>query len=457
MIAQDTPAFNFSTCIARLAHAAIPTSSSPALVAVKPLGAETNNFISGYADYADVIEAPKVAHEIVAEQIVAAVLNKKGVVIPFGGAPLTLDTWQVLLSGSGFGRSTLIRLVRPILHGVGLLDLIQPSNWGSEIAAMQGFSKNPSGLLVWGEMSEQMRKLNQPNFPTLKQWITDRYDDPCPPHPVTYRSTGKPKKDTPSIQFDQAPRINILATSSEDWFFPNVMQGDSTGGWIPRWMLNRLPRDGRCIPIPKNPDPDMAAALIKSLEKINAIKANEVDLSEVAEEYKQWYRRAKARFEEQPNPSLSAPYFNRHRGHILKLAAIYTAASSCALKVTPQAWNMAVERASQLEETIFAFLPTGMNSGGYERTKMMGRIQDAGDDGITLTAFTRAFQHTEYWQRENHLSTLSDSGQVQLFARKTTGRPSNVLVAEDSISDYMKKHPRDSRAVEGIKTILRRG
>jgi hypothetical protein len=438
--------------------AANPTKSLSAALAVKPQRAETNNFIADYADYADVIEAPKFAHEIVAEQVVAAVLNRKGVVIlPFGGAPLTLDTWQVLLSGSGFGRSTLIRLVRPILDGAGLSDLIRGSNWGSEIGAMQEFGENPSGLLMWGEMSEQMKKLNQPNFPTLKQWITDRYDDPSPPQAVSYRKTGKPKKDTPSIQFDQAPRINILATSSEDWFFSNVMHADSTGGWIPRWMLCRLPSVGRCIPIPRNPDANRAVALIKSLEKINSIEGKEVDLSEVKDEYAKWYRSAKARFEEQPNPSLSIPYFNRHRGHILKLAAIYTAASTDGLKVTPQAWSMAVERARQLEETIFTFLPTGMSQGGYERSKMLDRIRDASDNGLTLTAFTRAFQQIEHWQRESHLSTLSDSGQVHPFTRKTTGRPSFVLVAEDCVSSYTKKHPLDSPASEGIKTILRRG
>jgi hypothetical protein len=118
---------------------------------------------------------------------------------------------------------------------------------------------------------------------------------------------------------------------------------------------------------------------------------------------------------------------------------------------------MAVERARQLEETIFTFLPTGMNSVGYERSKMLKRIQDEGDDGITLSAFTRAFQHTESWQRESHLSTLSESGQVHPFTRKTPGRHSVVLVAENCVSSYVKNHPLDSPAVEGIKAIFRRG
>jgi hypothetical protein len=433
-----------------------PPKSVPPKKRVNAQSAQTGDFISDYAEYADVIEAPRVAHEIVAEQIVAAILNKNGVAIhPFGGAPLTLDTWQVLLSGSGFGRSTLIRLVQPILNGAGLSDLTQGSSWGSEIAAMQGFAEKPSGLLTWGEMSEQMKKLNQPNFPTLKQWITDRYDDPSVPQAVTYRKTGKRKKDTPPIEFTEAPRINILATSSEDWFFGNIMQTDSTGGWIPRWMLCSLPNAGRSIPIPKNPDPDRAVALIKSLRKINSIQGKEVDLSQARDGYEKWYHSAKARFDAQPNPSLSSPYFNRHRGHVLKLAAIYTAASTGALRVTDEAWEMAVQRAKGLEKTIFKFLPTGMSQGGYECSKMLTRIEETQDEGLTLSAFTRAFQHVESWHRENHLSTLSGAGSVSLFNRKTAGRPCAVLVAEDHVAQYLKKHPSDLPMQGDIRVILR--
>jgi hypothetical protein len=62
----------------------------------------------------------------------------------------------------------------------------------------------------------------------------------------------------------------------------------------------------------------------------------------------------------------------------------------------------------------------------------------------------------DQWQRDSHLSTLSDSGHVNLFTRRTTGRSSVVLVAEDYTSSYVEKHPHDSPAIEGIKTILRR-
>ena len=416
------------------------------------------NFISGYADYADVIEAPRVAHEIVAEQIVAAILNKNGVRISLGSA-LTLDTWQILLSGSGLGRSTLVRMMQPILNGAGLSELVQSSAWGSESAAFQGFAEKPSGLLLWGEMSEQMKKLNSTNFPTLKVWLTDRYDDPYPPSAVKYRTTPNPKKDTPMIHFTEAPRVNILATSSEDWFFNSIAQSDSTGGLIPRWMINKLPPTDRCIPIPEKPNPHKAVALIEQLRKINLIGGGvgtkEVDFSAIRGNYDIWYRATRARFDAQPNASLAGPYFNRHRDHILKLAAIYTAASSNDLTVTEHAWYSAVRRARGLEEAIFKLLPTGMSEGGYERLKMLREIEAKGEEGILLSNFTRAFQHTESWQRQNHLTTLISSEQVKVFNRPTSGRSGCFLVAEAHAANYTKKHPGDSITPDALRAIGR--
>ncbi|MGA2146394.1 MAG: hypothetical protein ABSH49_15680 [Bryobacteraceae bacterium] len=67
------------------------------------------DFISAYADYADVLEAPRAVHEAVAISILAAVLNPH-VTIQYGALPSTLDLWTLVLSGSGLGRNTLVNL-----------------------------------------------------------------------------------------------------------------------------------------------------------------------------------------------------------------------------------------------------------------------------------------------------------------------------------------------------------
>jgi hypothetical protein len=71
------------------------------------------DFISTYTAYADVLEAPAIVHEAVAISLLAAAWNPR-VGIQYGALSPTLDVWTLLLSGSGFGRNTLISLAYPV-------------------------------------------------------------------------------------------------------------------------------------------------------------------------------------------------------------------------------------------------------------------------------------------------------------------------------------------------------
>ncbi len=72
--------------------------------------------------------------------------------------------------------------------------------------------------------------LSEPQFATAKEWLTDRYDNFKIPPPFRYRSTGK-EGNTPPIKFEKGPPTNILATSSDEWFFRNLAEADSAGGF----------------------------------------------------------------------------------------------------------------------------------------------------------------------------------------------------------------------------------
>src|SRR5208282_3661229 len=102
------------------------------------------DFITGYADYADVLEAPRILHEIVAIQLVAAALNRNGVTIPLGAVVYSLDLWALLLSGSGAGRSTTVGLVKPILEAASMQDLERSVAWGSAASFYQHFAETPT-------------------------------------------------------------------------------------------------------------------------------------------------------------------------------------------------------------------------------------------------------------------------------------------------------------------------
>ena len=413
-----------------------PTAIPPAILQAP------SDFIRTYARYADVVEMPRSMHQAVGVQIVASVLNRNGVRIPHGGVQHSLDFWIVLLSGSGFGRSTLVTFADRVLEGANLGGLVRNTQWGSAPAFYQQMAEHPTGLFVWGELSEKLKALNDSRFSGLKQCLTDRYDNPKIPDEIGYRQTQKNSQNTPPITFEQAPRINILATSSEDWFFNNLAHEDSAGGFLPRWTLVRATGADKIIPTPLVPDPKLLPPLISSLRKIDQLRGD-ADLSDILPYFNEWYIAARKRFANQPNQALAGPYFNRHRAHILKLAVIYEASRSASLRPGEASWKRAERAASWLEETIFSLLGTGMNAEGFALKKMEERIQSVGVDGLALSELTRAFQHEDPRRRLMRITTLKAADTVFTFYRQTPGRGATILVHRNYLDDYQAKNPKD--------------
>jgi hypothetical protein len=390
-------------------------------------------FISDYAEYADVLEVPRIFHEVVGVELVATTLNRNGVSIPFGGIRYSMDLWTILLSGSGAGRSSTIGMAAPILEAAEMQDLETSVRWGSAPAFFQEFAEHPYGIQMWGEMAERLKMLKEPRFATVKEWLTDRYDNFKIPAPIRYRVTGR-KQDTPSIEFGQAPRINILATSSNDWFYRSLAEDDSMGGWLARWVIVDASVDanenGRDIPVPKMPDPEAVLPLAARLKQINELRG-EADLEAFRHRYEQWYSATKRRFQAQPNPALARAYFNRHRGHVLKVAVVFEASQTGTLKVSEATWERAVRFAKQVEQSIFRMLPTGMSALGYDIQRVEDRIRQAGREGLSKNDYTRAYQGMSARDREEIIKTLADAGRIQVESQDSGGRPRVVYKHED--------------------------
>ena len=401
------------------------------------------NFITKYREYADVVEAPADAHEAIAMALIAAVLNRNGISIQHGAITVPMDFWLILISGSGAGRNTLVGLASPILKKASLDGLVRKSAWGSEQALYQNLAENPNALYVWPEISIALKKLAQSNFGGAKEWLTDQYDNYTVPDAITYRKTGR--KDTPSIEFTEAPRLNIIATSSEDWLMTNLMQEDTTGGFLPRFLLLRLEGGERIVPTPRKTDPRLMYELADDLTYINTIRG-EVTLSkEVTVVYERWYRKALQRFLAQANPSLARPFFNRLRIQVLKLAVIHEVAESYTLNVSVESMEKAISTAAKIEETIFALLPTGMNREGAELMKMERRIREGEIDGVSQSVLTRAFQSTLKTERTQRIQTLCQGGAVVAFRRNTGGRAAIIYVHADFADEHATKFPGDER------------
>lgn len=399
------------------------------------------DFITTYADYADVFEIPRVAHEWAAIQLIASTLNGN-VLIPNGGQTLTLDLWILLLSASGMGRNTVLGVARDVIDKSGMQGLIRNAAWGSGPAFYQQLAVSPLGFYVWSEWSVVAKTLNDSRFGGVKEWLTDRYDNLRQPESIVYRQTGK-KTDTPSIHFQRAPRINILTSSSEDWFVSNLEPSDVTGGFIPRFDLVRLPRSNRLIPKPQVPDSKRIGPLAQQLQAISQLPGNGRFTPQADKLYEQWYRDASLRFDSQPNPGLATPFFNRLRGQVLKLAVVFEVSQFCSLNVSESAMQRAINAALEIERTVFELLPTSMSREGSEVEKMAKLIRNAGSAGMLHSKLTLAYKHWKSREREERLRTLTDSRTVRCFQRQTRGRTAKVYVHKDHVKAYKKKHSRD--------------
>jgi hypothetical protein len=405
------------------------------LIIAPPTEIASPDFIRSYADYADVFEMPRQVHEWVAVQLIASVLNGK-VPIEWGATTYPLDLWVLLLSGSGQGRNTATDVALKVAEAAGIDELLHKATWGSKSAFFQQCAEHPRGLYVWPELSVVLQTLNDPRFAGAKEWMTDRYDNLRVPDTITYRDTGK-RSNTPPIQFHEAPRLNVLATSSADWFITNLEEADTLGGFIPRWLPKQVGKSERLIPKPVSPDKERLPILADRLAAIAKLSGS-ADMSEVEHLYDEWYKQARPRFENQPNSALAMPFFNRLRGEVLKLAAIYQISQSGELQVTSEAFDRAVAVASEAEKTISRLLETGMNREGSELERMAEKIRSAGPDGIPQSELTHAFSHWAKWERTQRLDTLVDSERALKVPRETKGRTATIYVHRDHYAEYKK-------------------
>jgi hypothetical protein len=400
------------------------------------------DLIKDYVKYADVLEAPSAAHEAIAIVLLSSVLNRS-VHIEYGALKLPLDMWIALLSPSGIGRNTLVEMARPLLKSAELEDIVLHSTWGSKQAFYQNVAHHPAGMWIWPELSVVFKTLLDARFGGVKEWITDRYDAWQIPPKIGYRETGK-KSDTPPIIFEGAPRLSILGTSSYDWFTSNLVQEDTTGGFVPRWLLRDLRGPKKLIPKPQKPDNELIPNLAESLKHAAELKGI-ADLSGVEEQYSIWYMEAHERFSDNSNASMAMPFYNRLRAIVLKLAVIFEVAKSGNLQISEQAMRRAIDLAGQVEQTVFELVKTGITHEGSEVNRMLLFVRGRGVAGATLSEHTKTFYSMPERERKARLQTIIDSGDVTPFRRTHTGgRGGLIFVFKDFVEQHQKEYPDDT-------------
>lgn len=426
------------------------------------------DFITEYVRYADRFEVPTEMHEAVAIALMAAAVNGK--VFFDWGERHPLDIWIMNLSGSGSGRSTAIKAYRPILKKAGpkVSQLDQTIGWGSYPGVIQYFAEHPNGLHVYSEASYFLGHLDEPKYKNLKPWLTDLYDDLNLPRGINaYRKNpNRPNQTTPPIEFTEAPRLTLVTTSSPDWLLHHVSRIDATGGFLSRWIWNYMPEIKRRISKPVLADESLIPPLALHLGRLHHLPPFRLDFSLVESEYDTWYNETADRWEKQPNQHLVQPYWQRHRMHVLKLAAIFEMSTirwnektagwlnnpECLkfdsdgryLPVSLDAFHRAVAYLRRNETSLFQLLGTGMSTEGFDLSRMDQFIEASGTNGRLVSTVTLEFRNTDPRIRTNQLKTLYDEGSIRMFEGKASssgGRKPRFLLKSTHAAGFLEQHP----------------
>jgi hypothetical protein len=279
---------------------------------------------------------------------------------------------------------------------------------------------------------------------TVKQWITNLYDETTLPPTKVYRKVPG-KENTPAIEFTKAPRTTFLGTSSYEWLLPNLSRVDASGGFLARWMIVFAPDIKKRIAFPKESDKALLVPLARRLKRISEMEGS-ADLSQVVEMYEQWYHQTADRFGDQKNRALAEAFCNRHRDHVLKLAVVFEMSQSGSLQATPRAMKRAIHYAAQMEEGLFKLLETGLDAEGYAVTEMTNCIRQAGNEGLHLSDLTKSYKNVDASLRHKRIQTMTQTGDVRRFTRSTPGRVATILVHREYETEYRKNYP-DDKAV----------
>jgi len=87
-----------------------------------------------------------------------------------------------------------------------------------------------------------------------------------------------------------------------------------------------------------------------------------------------------------------------------------------------------------------------MSASGHLLKRMEDRIKKSGDEGLSQSEFTKAFQQQEMRVRRDYLDTLVETGAVSRYFKETGGRTATILVHRHWTEKYLEKHPEANRS-----------
>lgn len=380
------------------------------------------SFIRAYYEWAKKrTDAPPEFHIQVALGLLSAACGNRVTLQPRWGRVFP-SLWVILLGPSGVRKTTAINL------GVNLLqravpNIIYPHKFTLE-AQLDIMAGQPAGLMVAPELGSLLQQMNKEYNTGMRETLTDLYDG----------NTVRVATKSGGLRTVENPSICLLGGSTIEWLEGAVREQDLVGGFMARMLFSYQEENGEHISVLglrySDADRMAEASLVEHLRTVSQV-AGAVELNDIEDDFDEWSYAYSQR--DQRNTRMSGVY-KRAEITALKLATLYTLSSDPRrLRVTPEAWQLAVEMWNAHENTARRLFGGGL---AFTKTgKLKRQIEEyvRRNGGVGRSAILRHL--TDYSARdiEPLLNDLVSSGVFAVESRKAARGPAGswYVIAEE--------------------------
>lgn len=299
------------------------------------------NWLRGYMQYTDELEAPDNYHIWCGLSAIASVTRRR--TWTDQGAYILYPNMYVALVGppGRTGKSTAIRMARRLAKEVPGIIFGPDACSREQLIRSMAESKIDNQCCVTLHSSEFSSILDTSGL-LMIQFLTDIYDcDYMNPKGWRYETKTSGKDNIVN------PCLNILAGTTPSYIADSMPDNVTGHGFTSRTIFVYGMRERKINPRPKAPDKDLVQALIEDLNHIASLGGQFEFTKEGWECYDRHYHDL---YKEEPTDHRIEGYHWRKRAHILKVAMVLSLAERDDLRLDPLVIDAAVQILHDLEK-----------------------------------------------------------------------------------------------------------
>jgi len=381
--------------------------------------APASGFLREYSDWArPTTSAPAHFHLFGGLLCIAGVLERR-VRIEYGPTNIYPNLYLALVAPSSFCYKTSAqtpakRLLakHQTLTQKGEKSLVLPREFSPE-ALYDILSEQPTGVFLWNEMGQQLKRFRRDYMGGIVEFLTEAYDSPDEPIVRRLRS---------GVWQIEKPCFSIFASTTIHWLESNLTEEIALGGFLPRWLFVPATKPEEFIALPPTLDCALEKRLSSSLAQLRDtykiphgdITITPVSLELVKTQYEQWARDLYKRISGGQGEELLAAWGVRLMPLALKLGMLFEMGTTGKAEISLDSW----ERGRTIADFLYVYLrqfveeELALTPFQRHRRQVLRLIEDAKEAGISRSEISVRTKIKKYELDEIMKALVKDEGTV---------------------------------------------